>query len=226
LLEERLAWEERGGGFVDTVTEQGWQGFSEHLQTAETYLVKAWQMNTNSYETAFLMMRLELGQGKGRSVMQERFNRAMALSPNSYEAASLMGFYLEPRWHGTSDQESLEFARSCVSSTNWFGNVPLVLADLHHSLAKFLKLQESPKYWHRPQVWLDVQSSYEKFFKFSPGAYSWRHNYAKDAFLCVRYEDFLTQAGLFSGHTNFAWFSGREKWDAMLAEAVQHQKQR
>jgi hypothetical protein len=69
-------------------------------------------------------------------IVKKWFNRAMALAPNYYDAAQLMSFYLEPRWYGSED-DAVEFARSCVSSTNWAGTVPLVLADVHRSLAAY-----------------------------------------------------------------------------------------
>ena len=72
------------------------------------------------------MMEVELGQGQGWARMQQWFARAMALSPDYYDAAKLMSFYLEPRYFG-SQQTVLDFARSCVASTNWGGAVPLVL---------------------------------------------------------------------------------------------------
>jgi hypothetical protein len=181
-------------------------------------LKKAWELKPNTYYTAYLMMRLELCQGKGLPVMRQWFDRAMALSPNSIEAAALMGFYLEPRWYG-DEKQALQFARSCVESEAYGGQVPRVLAEMHHSLAGYFKLAESPQYWRKPHVWQDVHASWEKFFKLNPEATSWRHNYAKDAFLCGEYKVFLQQAGLFNGHTNFAWFGGREAWDAMVAQA-------
>jgi hypothetical protein len=218
LAEIERAWAERGGGFADTVTEQGWGGFAEHLKKAEEPLNKAWQMNSNVAQTAYLMMRLELGQGRGRATMEKWFNRAMALSTNYYDAAKLMAFYLEPRWYG-SEEETLEFGRQCVASTNWSGRVPLVLVDTHHSLARYHKMKESPEYWHRAEVWHDVKASYERFFKLNPDGTGWRHNYAQDAYLCGHYPDFLEQTKLFSAGTNFAFFGGQEKFREMLDKA-------
>jgi hypothetical protein len=97
--------------------------------------------------------------------------------------------------------------------------VPLVLIDLHHSLASYYKQKEAPAYWHRSEVWEDVQAAYAAFFKLNPEASGFRHGYARDAFLCGKYAEFLDQASLFSGGTNFAFFGGKEKWDAMLSQA-------
>lgn len=216
--EMRRAWGDRGGGYANTVTEAGWEGFKEHLDKAEEFLAKSWQMNSNSAETAYLMMRLELGQGRGRSRMETWFNRAMSVDTNFYDAALLMSFYLEPRWHG-SDATALAFGRSCVASDNWGGRVPLVLADLHHSLATYHNMSNSPAYWHEPNVWRDVKSSYEKYFKLNPDAVGWRHNYARDAYDCGEYSVFLEQTKLFANGTNHAFFGGQQKFQEMMERA-------
>jgi hypothetical protein len=169
------------------------------------------------------MMRLELAQGRGRMVMEKWFKRAMALSPNFYDAAWLMAYYLEPRWYGT-DEDTLAFGRTCVASTNWGGQVPVVLANTHRSLAAYYGRAESPEYWQRPSVWKDVSSSYDKFFRVNPNAVGWHHNYAKDAFLCGHYDVFLGQTRMFTTGTNFAFFGGEIQFREMVAKATAAQK--
>ncbi len=213
--EVRRAWESRGGSWANTVSDEGWQGFREHLDKAEEMLVKSWGMNHTNAQTAYEMMRVELGQGRGRQRMDQWFRRAMALYTNYYDAAELMSFYLEPRWYG-SEGETLEFARSCVTNKNWGGNVPLVLPQLHHSLARYYNKAESPDYWQQSWVWPDVRSGYERFFQLNPSEYSWRHNYARDAYLCGHYDVFLAQVKLFSGGTNYTFFGGKAKFEEML----------
>ena len=218
LLEVKLAWDDRGGGFANTVAEAGWEGFRQHLQQAQSALETSWDLNPSNAYTAYLMMQVELGQGKGRDRMELWFERAMGLATNYYEAAKLMSFYLEPRWYGSEDA-ALEFARSCVASTNWGGTVPLVLTDVHRSLATYQKLKESPEYWHRPEVWEDMRSSYERFFALNPGAAAYRLTYARDAYLCGQYGEFLAQAKVFPW-TNFDYFGGEERFRQMLAHAA------
>ena len=200
------------------MTEKGFQGFEDHLDKAEGLLARAWQMNSNNAGTAYLMMQVELGQGKGRARMETWFHRAMALYPNYYEAAHLMSFYLEPRWYG-SEAAALSFARSCVSSDKWGGQVPLVLAQRHRSLAIYYQ-KTNAAYWHRPQVWRDVKSSYDKFFALNPDATGWRHDFAKDAYDCGQPRVFLEQVKLFSFGTNYTFFGGQEKFQAMLESAA------
>ncbi|HWI56607.1 MAG TPA: hypothetical protein VNZ22_05235, partial [Bacillota bacterium] len=216
-----LAWVSRGGGFADTVTAKGAAGFDKHLAQAEKHLNTAWQMNSSNAHTAYLMMQVELGQGQGRSRMQQWFDRAMRLDPSSFDAVKLMSFYLEPRWYG-SDEAALEFARACVASTNYTGNVAMILPEVHHSLAKYYKRAESPDYWHRPEVWADIKSTYETFFQRNPQAVGHRHNYARDAYLCGHYAEFLAQAKLFATGTNYSYFGGEARFNQMLGQAARN----
>jgi hypothetical protein len=217
LTEIDRAWSARGGGYANTVTDQGWEQFKTHLNQAALSLEKSWSLNPSNAYTAYLMMKVELGQGQGRARMEKWFNRAMDLAPNYYDAVDLMEFYLQPRWYG-SDEIALEFARSCVSSTNWGGQVPLVLANLHRSLADYHELKDSPRYWQKPGVWEDVRSSYDKFFQLNPNDYGYRHNYARDAYSCGHYEEFLAQAKSFPW-TNFQFFGGEAHFHEMIRRA-------
>lgn len=217
MVETDIAWAERGGGYVDTVTPDGWQGFAEHLRLAEGFIRQAWRLNSNVAHTPYLMMRVELGQGQGLAKMRTWFDRAMALNTNYFAAASLMSYYLEPRWHG-SEEAALTFARACVASKTYGGEVPLVLATTHRSLARYYKLEDDPEYWQRPGVWKDIQASYEKFFELNPKELGWRHDYARDAYLCGQYDVFLAQAKLFPW-TNYPWWGGQQKFVDMVAKA-------
>lgn len=217
-IEVDLAWTERGSGYSDTVSEDGWDGFRKHLDASRDHLEEAWRMNTNNPQTAYLLMNVELGQGEGMERMKLWFGRAMALNTNNADATSMMAYYLEPRWYG-SEAATLAFGRACASSTRWGGQVPLQLYNTHNSLARYRKQGEDPAYWHQPHVWKDIQASFEKYFKLNPQDTSWRHNYAKCAFLCGQPEAFLAQARLFP-HTNYGWWGGKEKFEAMVAKAA------
>jgi hypothetical protein len=129
-----------------------------------------------------------------------------------------MSFYLEPRWYGSED-EALKFARTCVTSTNWGGYVPLVLPDLHHSLAYFQQRAVLPEYWHRLEVWNDLQSAYAKLFALNPDDSSLHNNYARDAYLCCQYDEFFAQLKL-ARPTNFYVFGGEKAFRVMLESAA------
>lgn len=217
--EVKRAWEARGKSWANTVTDEGWQAFREHLEKAEGLLAKSWEMNRSNAFTSYQLMQVELGQGRGRATMEQWFERTMALAPNFFDAVKLMTFYLEPRWYG-SEEEALKFARLCVANKKWGGQVPLVLPNVHHSLARFYQKTDAPEYWQRPQVWADVRAGYERFFELNPSDVGWRHDYARDAYLCGEYQAFLAQTKLFGSYTNYTFFGGKSQFEEMLRKAA------
>ena len=212
------AWKARGTGSIDTVTDQGTKEFRQHLAKAQEHLEAAWSMDASMRRVAREMMTVELGQGLGLKREQLWFDRVMAISTNDYNACLGMAVYLEPRWYG-SDAKAIEFGRLCVASQKWGAEVPLVLQEVHHNLAQYYGLADSDDYWHRPQVWRDVRSSYEKFFQLNPGNTDYNQEYARDAFKCGQYTVFLQQLPKFTLGTNYSVFKGEEEFNRMVAEA-------
>lgn len=219
-VEVKRAWDARGSGYANTVKDEGWRKMEAHLAAAEAHLDKAWKMDPFNPELPKIGLTLEMGQGKGRAVALQWFQRAMTVDPNHYEACKALALYLEPKWHG-SEAESLQFARQCVKSDAWGGLVPLVLVDVHHSLARWKGQSEGTAYWRQPQVWKDIQQAFEKFFRVNRGveSRSYRHNYAEEAFRCGKYDVFLEQVAQFGGRTNHAFFGGAARFEGMLAKA-------
>ncbi|PYJ85659.1 MAG: hypothetical protein DME22_08200 [Verrucomicrobia bacterium] len=217
----KYAWAARGGGYANTVSQEGWRLFSERLAAAETALAQAWELNPKDPRTAVKMMWVELGQGRGRSRMELWFRRAMELDPNSYDACNTKLLYLEPKWHG-SIEEMLKFGRECVESKEWSGHVPLVLADAHDEVPLYyLEKSDQATYWKRPEVWLDIKAAFEKFFWLNPNKPGWHHNYARYAYWCEQWDE-LNQQLLQLGPVNYDYFGGKEEFDKMVLLAKQH----
>jgi len=107
-----------------------------------------------------------------------------------------------------------------VASQNWKGNVPLVLAELHRSLAAWSQMSNSPAYWHQPQVWSDVKSSYGKFFEVNQDTAGYHYNYALDAYDCGQYAVFMNEAKQFHEGINYDFFGGPENFQKMLHTAT------
>jgi hypothetical protein len=94
----QMAWFARGNGYADTITEEGAKIFAADLAIASQSLNRAWELDPKDSRIPLQMMRVELGQGKGRDTMELWFGRAMALNPDGYDACSSKLYYLEPKW--------------------------------------------------------------------------------------------------------------------------------
>ena len=174
----QYAWEARGSGWSSSVTGNGWKLFSEHLQKAQTILERAWSADPSDPNISIQMMTVELGQGLGRDRLETWFRRAMDADPDSCEAAHKKMLYLEPRWHGTTE-ELLTFAHQCFDTGNWNSRIPFVLISAHADLAY---LSDRPnEYWKRPDVWNEVENFYSAYLAWNPNSSYDRSRYALTA---------------------------------------------
>ena len=163
------AWQGRGNGTADKVTDEGWRLFRERLGIAEDALEKAWTLDPTIEAIPVQMINLELGQGQGRERMELWFRRAMAMDPNNYGACRAKVKYLSPRWYGRKGTEAVEFGRECVASKTWGGGVPWTLIDAHFEVAALIKDEEAREaYWKKPDVWADMKSAFEKHLALNP----------------------------------------------------------
>jgi hypothetical protein len=76
-----FAWQARGGGWAAHVTAEGAKLMAERLNIAEEAAQKAFDLDPNDPHAPTEMLTVELGQGKGRAVMEKWFDRAMAADP-------------------------------------------------------------------------------------------------------------------------------------------------
>lgn len=124
-LHLRKAWEARGGGYANTVTPQGWQGFEQNLAKARQHLQKAWGLDEKSPEPASEMIEVEMCSGSLRD-MQLWFDRAVSAQFDYLPAYSQLRWGMRPRWHGTH-QIMIDWARNRVKTGRFDTAVPFEL---------------------------------------------------------------------------------------------------
>jgi hypothetical protein len=213
----QLAWNQRGTSYADSVSEQGWQQFGHHLAEAERALERSWELDPTIADTAVTMIRVELGQGKGRARMETWFRRAMTVNPACYDAAHAKVWYLQPKWHG-SKRDAIAFGRDCVKSKQWNGRVPLILWEAHRMLAYDSATGLKDAYWKQPGVWADVRDSFQRFYELNPDAtYGW-HEFASCAYKCEQFNTFLELIARIQ-QVNYDFFGGEQRLAEMIAFA-------
>lgn len=213
------AWRGRGNGNADKVTEQGWQFFRTRLAEAQKALNRAWALDPGNSAVPTLMIQVAEGQQKKRPEMELWFERAMRLDPDNYEACRSKLHYLYPQWYG-SREDMVAFGRECVASTNWGGQVPLVLVDAHSDFARFLNdAEDRNAYWGEPDVWPDIKAAYDKYAEVNPDATRFRYPYAAYAFRCGQWQAFNEQIELIrktGDGLNYGYFGGKDTFDKMV----------
>ena len=215
-----MAWFARGNGMSTPVTTDGLIEFSRYLAVAESALNHAWDLNTNDARIADEMIRVELGQRKGRDRMELWFNRAMEIDPNDSIACKHKLSYIEPNWYG-STEEMLKFGHECATNSSWGGRVPLILLSVHRDIFD-LYIDKTAKggYWKQPEVWQDIKTAYTRYFELNPKATDSYKNYVLYAYDAEQWATFLELSPKVRS-VDYAFFNGKDNFNSMVRYARQ-----
>jgi hypothetical protein len=94
------AWNARGGGYADTVTEEGSRLMGERLKKARAVLEAAEQLPVVDAELYRVKLTVALGQGWSKDEMDVAFKKGVALAPNYLRLYEAKAYFLLPRWYG------------------------------------------------------------------------------------------------------------------------------
>jgi hypothetical protein len=182
------AWEARGTGYAKTVTDEGWKLFHQRLRSARDSLQRAWDLNPRDGEIAKRMMWVVLGLQLGRAEMDKWFERAMKADPDNREACLVMMEYLEPKWHGSSE-ELMAFGRACAATKNWRSGIPLLLADAHRRASYYVDEAKRNEYFASTAVYGEIQNLFSEYLKHRPDDTCAQSQCAMYCYLCGQFEE-------------------------------------
>ena len=148
-IEIDRAWHARGGGWANTVTEEGWRGFGDSLNKARGLLEAAWKLKPDqpyaAGEMITVVMGSESGPGGSLRLWFDRTVKARFDFPAAYTAYT---WAIRPRWGG-SHEEMLAFGRACAATKRYDTNVPhhfiRVLDDIGKELAMRREVYETSR---------------------------------------------------------------------------------
>jgi hypothetical protein len=180
----KSAWHARGGGFANTVTDNGWRLMSERLAKGRAMLEEAWQLDHNNADAARLMLDAETHGSRGPKVFDTWFRRATAADPDDPRPYAAKLNWLEPKWYGSAEQ-MLAFGRECARTGRWTALVPLVLVDAHWEIGRYGGPGYPPaphrEYFQGdPKIWDEIHPIYENYLQ-SPDA----SNYHKTRYAVI-----------------------------------------
>jgi hypothetical protein len=94
------AWDARGYGYIDTVSESGSKLFGERIAEARRILEQASALPTKCPEWYLAMQRV--AESEGWSVAEARglFDEGSKFEPGYYYSARVFAYYLQPKWGG------------------------------------------------------------------------------------------------------------------------------
>lgn len=94
------AWQARGGGYADTVTERGWQLFRERLAASRKVLLEARSLDEKDPYWWMEALTVALGQGWDAEQYKVLVDEAHAFEPQFWGYDTSRAYSLLPRWHG------------------------------------------------------------------------------------------------------------------------------
>ena len=194
------AWDARGSGWADTVTPEGGKLFRERLAVAAECLTKACAADPSNSEAMIRMIEVAAGQDLPRSDMEAWFNAAVRANPDCLAAYEVKLWYLQPRWHGSSE-EMVAFGGQCVmkvlQNPEIEPGIATIIAKAHDYVVQELRDQSEnahdsitlePWYWSRLGVWQTVQLGYSLILKRRPFSRLYKSEYAHYAVECQQWE--------------------------------------
>jgi hypothetical protein len=102
-VEIQKAWAARGGGFANTVTDDGWQGYHEHIQNAERRAREAIAVDDTLPHPFEYLIIVGMAESDDR-LMKASFDNAVRRQVDSQAAYDYYLYALTPRWGGSQDE--------------------------------------------------------------------------------------------------------------------------
>lgn len=99
------AWHARGGGYSDTVSDEGWKLFGERLGKAMDVLLEQSEIVTKDPHSYCVMLTAFRGVGVERDRMNLLFLETLAVEPKYWENYYQLSIYHLPRWNGETHKE-------------------------------------------------------------------------------------------------------------------------
>lgn len=155
----KQAWHYRGGGFTNTVTPEGWEGFATELKKAEACYSKAWEMDKSIPNIPTAMISIAMGSS-GVEEMRLWFDRAVAARFDYPEAYHDFIFGILPRWHGNREM-LLSFANECLETHRFDTSVPLHYFEILRWVQTECDHGDT-SFWREPEIYARAKESFEK----------------------------------------------------------------
>jgi hypothetical protein len=152
------AWKARGGGLVDSVTDEGMRLFSQRLNQAAQVLAEAGEFKDKSPEYWSAVMTTAIGMQLDKNRFNNIFERAIGQFPDYEGFYAKRALYLLPRWYGEEGEWQSDLAQSADKIAGEDGDMLYAqvvwYVDAYGEVSKALKANNLP--WERVEKGFDV----------------------------------------------------------------------
>lgn len=130
------AWQVRGGGYANSVTDEGMSVFAHESEKARHLLQEAWELKPEDASPAVTLIYSSLSMKERPALdhMRHWFDEVLKLQVDAPVAAQHYLWGLRPRWHGKHEQMQ-EFGLACADTGRFDSALPWVLVQAHRDCA-------------------------------------------------------------------------------------------
>jgi hypothetical protein len=159
------AWEARGSGTADTVTNIGIQHFFERLDSGHDAFRKAISINNNFSDPYIGLIAITMGGGFERERLWDYFAKALVHCKNSYSAHRQMIHAVAEKWGGEPG-EMFTIAFKAAGNAEIGDPIVGILAEAHVEQWLYLTMSEredeAELYFREPSVRQELTNAYSK----------------------------------------------------------------
>jgi hypothetical protein len=94
------AWDARGEGYSNTVTDSGWNLFNQRLSKARSILADAWNLSPRCPEWFVVLQDIAQGQGWDAGQEMSLLQQAISFEPEYYYYYRMHARFVLPQWYG------------------------------------------------------------------------------------------------------------------------------
>jgi hypothetical protein len=183
------AWKERGSGYSNTVTSDGWLAFGKDLADARRILIQAWKLQPAFPIAPCLMITVCLGDSN-IDEMRTWFDRTVAVQMDYPGAWSSLRWGLRPRWYG-SEAAVLALGMAAINTGRFDTDVPRTFFDSVSDVESDSELPAGRHIYGRADIWPQFQRMYQGYIAEPVEAHDrngWRTSYAVVSFFAGKYD--------------------------------------
>lgn len=158
------AWTARGSGFINTVSDKGYEIFTQRLLIADAAITKAAEMNPNVPFHYYEMLQLDMALQRGKVESFSHFMKARQIDPSFYPAYRMYLFMNRPRWGGSTEFMK-KFAHDYADSVPG-SELPMLWVEYHDEMSN--PMNEDAAWWSKPGNWDQVDAIFKKLIEAVP----------------------------------------------------------
>jgi hypothetical protein len=183
------AWAARGGGYSDTVTDEGRKDFHSHLGAARGDFTAAWTLQPDWPIAPERMIYVSLGDS-GLDEMRMWFDRTTKAQIDYARAWKDLRWGLRPRWYG-NEKAMLALGVAAINTGRFDTDVPRKYIDCIYDVELEMGLPSGKHIFGRDDIWANLARMYDGYVSApSQKEYlnGWRTSYAMVAYFAGKYD--------------------------------------